>query len=150
MLNRKGSLKLAAVILTAFAVFGGRAYAGGADPLTVNVIDQNGNGLASALVVALHFKNGNPDPADSPIAIAAANGAATFSQGNGNGLVDTDQYTIVATSQGYTPTIAQQFNAAPTQVVATPSLPPTPPVIQIRQSGGLGEIDVPFTGITDG
>jgi hypothetical protein len=115
--------------------------------LTVTVVDQYNNPLP-AEVIALFFTNGNPDPVQTQIAVTTA-GIAYFNSTYGNNLYDTDVYTIVATTQGYTPGLAAQFNNNPPQITADPSNPTNSLTISLTATPNLGEIDVPISAATD-
>ncbi|MFI5350945.1 MAG: hypothetical protein ACHQ2Z_15465, partial [Elusimicrobiota bacterium] len=104
----------------ALALTGAPALAGQNSTARIYVYDQAGNPLTAG-VVAIYFNNGNPDPVQSQIAVTTA-GVATFSPAFNNALYDYDFYQIVATTQGYTPGVAQQFNNNPPGFPANPAL----------------------------
>ncbi|MFI5363251.1 MAG: carboxypeptidase regulatory-like domain-containing protein [Elusimicrobiota bacterium] len=120
----------------------------GPDSLTVHVVDQNNNPIP-AVVYAIFLNNGNPSPNFTQIAFAGADGQAHFSPATpncpncNNGLSDTDFYNIIATTQGYTPGLAAQFNNGPQGFAAGSSNPDI--TIQLTATPGLGEIDIPVT-----
>ena len=114
--------------------------------LNVNVVDQNGLPITAG-VVAIYFNNGNPDPIQSKIAVTTA-GVANFSGTWGNGLYDSDFYTIVATTQGYTPGIVQQFNNNPPGLAVNPSASTPSVTVALTATPGLGEIDVQVNNAT--
>jgi hypothetical protein len=122
---------LAALFFSASPIFA-------ASTLTVYVVDQNGNPLPSVQVVALNFGNNGPTQ-DTRMANAAA-GVATFSPANSNSLVDNDFYQIVASSQGYAPSIATQLSNGPLGITANPAAPVVS-TITLSYVGGFGEID---------
>jgi hypothetical protein len=107
--------------------------------LQVTVQSDNGP-LARAAVVALHFVNGNPDPASSRVGVTDASGNIFFN------LVTGADYQVVASSQGFLPAIIDQLGngTAPSIVAVAPS--GTPPTVTITISSlnvsGVGEIDV--------
>ncbi len=111
--------------------------------LAVSVFGSNGAPIPGAQVVALNFQNGNPNAAVSRVAFTDGTGTASFTAPND--LVPSNEYQIVVASQGFLPSLVDQFNAGPLTLTAdAPS--PTPPGYAVRLTtvgtSNLGEIDL--------
>ncbi|MHB2026406.1 MAG: carboxypeptidase regulatory-like domain-containing protein [Elusimicrobiota bacterium] len=120
----------------------------------LNVVVQNAQGqpVPGAAVFAIVFNAAGPDPNATQISSTDATGTANFSGQNGNTLTDADNYTILASSQGFAPSAAQQFGNGPLHWAANPA-PSTPTVtITLSSAGvsGVGEIDANVTNATAG
>lgn len=108
--------------------------------LTVTVQDVAGSTVPSAQVIALSFNNGKPDPAVSTLSYTDATGSVVLP------LVDGYSYQVFATSQGFSPTILDQFGSNIPPVTASGS--PLSRTIRLRPSSGVGVISLPITGAT--
>lgn len=117
--------------------------------LVVHVVNSAGGGVAGARVAALFFNNGQPDPVATRVGVADASGNLTFDGVSAPNLVASDYYQVVATSQGFLPSLVDQFNAgAPGLAAAAPSATPPSITITISSVGvnGVGEIDAAING----
>ncbi|MBI4057623.1 MAG: carboxypeptidase regulatory-like domain-containing protein [Elusimicrobia bacterium] len=124
-----------------------RSFSFAAVDLDVVVKNPSAVGIEGVQVAAIHFSSNGPDGVVTRFAVTDSTGVAHF--GGANALVDNNDYEIYVTSQGYSPTIRDQFNNPDPSghfhifgqgIVAQP--------VNITLTSGLanvGEIDVSFT-----
>lgn len=120
--------------------------------LTVQVNNAAGGAVASAEVMALAFVNGSPDAAQSRLAMTDATGKATFDNAGVapfSALVTGVSYQILASSQGFLPSLVDQFNAGSNGLTAAaPSATPASVTVALSTASSLGEIGLNFTNAT--
>lgn len=117
--------------------------------LNVFVKNPAGAPLASARVIAVSFGDHGPNGTLTRIAVTDAAGLATFSTGGGNSLNDTNEYDIFATTQGYLPSLSDQFND-PTHPHIVANNPLADVTITVDNAGvaNVGQIVVDVQGAT--
>ncbi|OGR97710.1 MAG: hypothetical protein A2V88_03455 [Elusimicrobia bacterium RBG_16_66_12] len=130
---------LASILMLALSV-GSQA----ASNLDVKVQTAAGAPIPSVQVVALSFNNGKPDAVVSRSAFTDASGWASF---GGAPLQVGSFYQIFVASQGFRPSLLDQFGGNPPSLTASATLFTSTIVINSGVTG-VGEIDVPVTGAT--
>ncbi|MBI5243109.1 MAG: carboxypeptidase regulatory-like domain-containing protein [Elusimicrobia bacterium] len=133
----------ARVLKTAGLLAGFLLSAGAAPVLAGNagfyvyVRNSSGTAVASAQVAALHFANNGPDASLSTYAFTNTNGVAFFT------LQDNYEYDVFATSQGFLPSIRDQFND-PYHLHLVPPFSVSAGTITLSSftAANLGEIDI--------
>ncbi|MBI3566371.1 MAG: carboxypeptidase regulatory-like domain-containing protein [Elusimicrobia bacterium] len=122
--------------------------------LVVQVNNAAGAPVPGAEVAALAFVNGNPDAANSRLGMTNASGQATFDALNPapfNALAAGVSYQIFASSQGFAPSIVDQFNASLNGLTAAaPSASPATITVVLSSAGlsALGEISIDVASAT--
>ena len=91
-------------------ILAGAASMAFAADLNVYVRTPAGVAIAGARVVAVAFGPNGPDSANTKTGITDANGLAAFNAGNLNALTDDTPYDVFAATQGYLPSLSDQFN----------------------------------------
>lgn len=115
----------------------------------VYVKNENGIGLQSVSVAAIHFSSNGPDSLLTKIALTDASGLARFSAASSNALADNTDFEILATTQGYLPSLRDQLNSpSHVHLVAAPGV--STPTITLSSAGvsGVGEVDVDVRATT--
>ncbi|MFA6092560.1 MAG: DUF2012 domain-containing protein [Elusimicrobiota bacterium] len=123
-------------------------FAANTTAFDVYVRTSSGVPVASAQVSAMKFSTGGPDATQTKIVYTDASGRAAFS--GGSELEDYSNYDIFVSSQGFLPSLRDQYND-PTH----PQLRAIPPLVAASTitlssftAVTIGEIDVAFTNAT--
>jgi hypothetical protein len=138
--------------LLTLLLMAGTALAGTGATLTLPVLAPDNSPVAGAQVIAIAYGANGPIASSMQIATSGSDGTAAFSAGNSNTLALNTTYFVYASSQGYTPTIRDQFNGYTPQSVYTGdgSAQLTGSAITLTAAPGVfGEIDGNITGASN-
>lgn len=127
---------LASILPLSFAVGAHAAFSN----LDVTVQNAAGTPVASVQVVALSFNSGRPDATASTSAYTDATGIVSLP------LVVGKSYQIFVSSQGFLPSLIDQFSGMPPSLTAAVTSAARTVVISSAGVSGVGRIDVLVTG----
>ncbi|MBI4061243.1 MAG: carboxypeptidase regulatory-like domain-containing protein [Elusimicrobia bacterium] len=113
--------------------------------LNVSVKNPSGAGIPGAQVIAVQFTDTGMG-AETKTAVADAAGLAQFT--GGNTLTASNQYDIFATTQGYLPSLGDQFGADHPSLFASGTLSPITITLSSAGVSRLGEIHVDVENAT--
>ena len=135
---------ISAIFGVAISVMTATAYA---TDLNVYVKNAAGVPLPGAGVVAVRFGDGGPDGSGTRIGVADAAGLVSFS--GGNTLVAGSEYDIFAGTQGFLPSLSDQFNdPSHPRIIASGTLADITITVSSAGVSGIGQINVDVEGAT--